>query len=132
MFKLKEINFESNVKLRLSKNNVPAYSTVIRCDDNLLDWIYDIEFNEIPTEQQLIKIIEDHTLDYASVIPYVYTVNDKKPFIKCDIDNSIVHYDDYEKHGFEWDEVDKYSTKIELFNYDFKEIEENILDDILD
>ena len=121
MFKLKAINFESNVKLKLSKNEIPAYSTVIRCDDALLNWIYEYEFNEIPTEDKLKQIIAQCTIDYASVIPYVYSVNDRKPFIKCDIDNRTIHFDDYEKHGFKWNEVDENSTKIELFNYEFIE-----------
>ena len=122
MFKLKEINFESNVKLKLSKNEIPAYSTVIHCDDTLLDWIYDYEFKELPTKEQLIKVIAEHTIDYASVIPYVYSVNDRKPFIKCDIDNRTIHFDDYESNGFNWDEVDDKSVKIDLFNYELVEV----------
>ena len=122
MYKLKEINFESNIKLKISKNDIPAYSTVIRCDENLLNWIYEYEFTDIPTEQDLKKVISQFTTDYASVIPYVYSINDKNPFIKCDIDNSIIHFDDYEKQGFKWDKVDDTSINIDLFNYEFTEI----------
>lgn len=119
MYKLKEINFESNIKLKISRNNIPAYSTVIRCDENLLNWIYEYEFSEIPTEQDIKKVISQFTTDYASVIPYVYSVDDKKPFIKCDIDNSIIHFDNYAEAGFNWDKTDDTSINIDLFNYEF-------------
>ena len=119
MYKLKEINFESNIKLKISRNNIPAYSTVIRCDENLLNWIYEYEFSEIPTEQDIKKVISQFTTDYASVIPYVYSVDDKKPFIKCDIDNSIIHFDNYTEAGFNWDKTDDTSINIDLFNYEF-------------
>lgn len=119
MYKLKEINFESNIKLKISRNNIPAYSTVIRCDENLLNWIYEYEFPDIPTEQDIRKVISQFTTDYASVIPYVYSIDDKKPFIKCDIDNSIIHFDNYNEAGFNWDKTDDTSINIDLFNYEF-------------
>lgn len=124
MYKLKEINFESNIKLKISRNNIPAYSTVIRCDENLLNWIYEYEFPDIPTEQDIRKVISQFTTDYASVIPYVYSIDDKKPFIKCDIDNSIIHFDNYTEAGFNWDKTDDTSINIDLFNYEFIKVED--------
>lgn len=121
MYKLKEINFESTVKLKLSKNNIPVYSTVVYCDENILRYIYDYEFEEIPTEDQLLEVIAQHTIDHASNIPYIYSINDKRPYIKCEIDDSIISCDDYAAHGFEWNEVDRNSINTELFNYEFKE-----------